>query len=230
MSNYPDRGLHGHLVREVGRRIISGEFPPAATIEIDRLEREYDVSLTVVREALRVLAAKGLVDARPKRGTFVRPRTDWSLLDPDVLQWQFEGTDNDAFLANLAEVRLIVEPQGARLAAARRTEADLDALEAALASVTAETSTESIIDADLAFHRALLAATHNELLVRMEHIIEIGLRTRDLIVHAQGHRDDFLPPHRAVLDAVRAADGDRAEQAMRALLEQAARDERQLRP
>ncbi|SCL20296.1 DNA-binding transcriptional regulator, FadR family [Micromonospora rhizosphaerae] len=228
MSNYPDRGLHGHVVREVGRRIVAGEFPPGTTIEVDRLEREYDVSLTVVREALRVLAAKGLVDARPKRGTFVRPRTDWSLLDPDLLRWQFEGADNDAFLANLAEVRLIVEPQGARLAAARRTDADLDALEAALASVTAEPTTEVIVDADLAFHRALLAATHNELLVRMEHIIEIGLRTRDLIVHAEGHRDDFLPPHREVLDAVRAADGDRAEQAMRALLEQAARDEREL--
>jgi DNA-binding FadR family transcriptional regulator len=228
VTGYPDRGLHGHVVQEVGRRIVSGAEPPGSILDIERLEATFDVSKTVVREALKVLAAKGLVDARPKRGTFVRPRADWSLLDPDLLRWQFESSARDQFLTNLHEVRLIVEPAGARLAADRRTDDDLGALERALTLVPAKASPEEIVEADLNFHRTLLAASHNELLARMEHIIEIGLRARDLLVHAAGHREDFLPPHQAVLAAVRSGDPDAAERAMRELLDQAARDQAEL--
>jgi GntR family transcriptional regulator, galactonate operon transcriptional repressor len=228
VTGYPDRGLHGQVVQEVGRRIVSGAEPPGSILDIEHLEATFDVSKTVVREALKVLAAKGLVDARPKRGTFVRPRADWSLLDPDLLRWQFESSARDQFLTNLHEVRLIVEPAGARLAAVRRTDDDLGALERAITLVPAEASPEEIVEADLTFHRTLLAASHNELLARMEHIIEIGLRARDLLVHAAGHREDFLPPHQAVLAAVRSGDPDAAEQAMRGLLDQAARDQAEL--
>jgi DNA-binding FadR family transcriptional regulator len=177
-----------------------------------------------VREAMKVLAAKGLVDSRQKRGTFVRPREDWSLLDADVIRWQFEGRGRRPFLDQLAEVRAIVEPAGARLAALRRTDDDLQVLAAALeAMAKASDDGLSMVEADLAFHRALLAATHNELLTRMEMVIEAGLAERDRLVHS-GRAEDPLPSHRAVLDAVEAGDPGRAEEAMVALLAQAQRD------
>ncbi|TDD42965.1 FadR family transcriptional regulator [Nonomuraea terrae] len=229
MSIYPGRGIHGQVVEAIGRRIVSGQEAPGSTLDLDALEITYDVSKTVVREALKVLAAKGLVDARPKRGTFVRSRSQWSLLDPDLLRWQFEEPSGSGLLDDLYEVRIIVEPAGARLAALRRTEEEVELLAAALAAVDEQADAEAIIEADLAFHRQLLEASHNELLIRMEYIIEIGLRARDLLVHTEGHRDDFLPPHRAVLDAVRRADPDGAERAMRELLEQAAKDEQQIK-
>jgi len=223
---YPDRGLHGHVVRAVGRRIVSGAIEPGTRFNTDALEVEFDVSKTVIRESLKVLAAKGLIDARPRRGTYVRPRSEWSLLDPDLLRWQVEGTSKAKLLDDLAEVRQIVEPAAARLAALRRTEKDLVELETALASVGPYSTAAQITEADLRFHRALLSATRNNLLQRMEYVIEIVLHARDLLVHADGHRDDFMPPHVAVLDAVRASDPDAAEAAMRRLLHQAAIDAR----
>lgn len=226
MSDYPGRGMHGAAVNEIGRQILAGQLAPGTILTIEDLEREFSASRTVIREALRALAAKGLVDARPKRGTFVRPRDDWSLLDPDVLRWQFERpADSDQFFANLAEVRAIVEPAGARLAADRRTEGDLAELaESLAASAEPDATPEEVVAADIRFHRALLFATHNELLQRMEIVIETGLRARDLIVHGMGTWADAVPAHRAVLDAVTGRNEDVAEHAMRVLLDQASRD------
>lgn len=221
---YSERGLHGQIVHTLGRRIIAGHFEPGRSFDIAGLERELGVSRTAVREALKVLAAKGLVDARQKRGTYVRPREDWSLLDADVLRWQFEGRGGQALLDQLAEVRAIVEPAGARLAAMRRTDDDVQTLTDALAAMAnAADDGLSMVEADLQFHRALLAATHNELLTRMELVIETALAERDRLVHAD-RADDPMPTHRAVFEAVAAGDPDKAEEAMAALLAQAQRD------
>ncbi|MFI1393623.1 FadR/GntR family transcriptional regulator [Streptomyces sp. NPDC020681] len=230
MTPYARRGVHGQTVETLARRVLSGEIPEGATLDLVALQGELDVSLTALRESLKVLAAKGMVDARQKRGTFVRARSDWNLLDADVLRWQFAGgttsSGNDlGLLRDLGEVRGIIEPAAVRLAAARRTEADLDALDAALTAMAEQhAGAAHAVEADLAFHRALLAATHNELLERMEMVIESGLAHRDRIVHSSPHTEDPVPSHRAVLDAVRARDPDRAEAAMRALLDQASRD------
>ncbi|MFE2644578.1 FadR/GntR family transcriptional regulator [Streptomyces nigra] len=230
MTPYARRGVHGQTVEALARRILGGRIPEGATLDLVALQSELDVSLTALRESLKVLAAKGMVDARQKRGTFVRARSDWNLLDADVLRWQFEGageaTDADrTLLRNLAEVRAIVEPAAVRLAAERRTDADLEALEAAIDAMGEDgAGPGQAVEADLAFHRALLAATHNELLERMEMVIEPGLAHRDRLVHSHPHSEDPVPAHRAVLDAVRERDPGAAESAMRALLVQAGRD------
>lgn len=221
---YSERGLHGQVVHALGKRIVTGALEPDHTFDLAALEHELGVSRTVIREALKVLAAKGLVDSRQKRGTFVRSREDWSLLDTDVLRWQFDGSDRQQLLDQLAEVRAIVEPAGARLAAERRTDDDLEALAAALdAMAEAAEDRHATVEADLHFHRVLLAAAHNELLARMEMVIEPALAERDRLVHA-GPAKDPLPTHRAVYEAVEAGDPEGAEQAMMALLTQAESD------
>ncbi|MFI9726132.1 FadR/GntR family transcriptional regulator [Streptomyces sp. NPDC052092] len=229
MTPYARRGVHGQTVEALARRILGGEIPEGATLDLVALQSELDVSLTALRESLKVLAAKGMVDARQKRGTFVRARGDWNLLDADVLRWQFEGgrtTEADrALLRNLAEVRAIIEPAAVRLAAERRTADDLAALDDALGAMGQDDSDAGhAVEADLAFHRALLKSTHNELLERMEMVIESGLAHRDRIVHSSPHGENPVPAHRAVRDAVREQDPDAAEAAMRALLDQAGRD------
>src|SRR5262249_27630318 len=161
VNSYPRRGLHGRVVQVVGQRIAQGINPPGDPLDVASLGAEFGVSRTVVREALKVLAAKGLVDARPKRGTFVRPRADWSLLDPDVLRWRFGNRADRRFLGELAEVRLIVEPAAARLAAARRSTEDLAALDRAVAGLGRPGATpQDVIAADIAFHCGLLRASH----------------------------------------------------------------------
>ena len=228
MAKYSGRGLHGQTVETIGRRILSGEIAEGETIDVPALEAELDVSLTVVREALRVLGAKGLVDARQKRGTFVRPRESWHLLDADIIRWQFAGRADPAFLENLAEVRAIVEPSAARLAALRHTPDDLATLRSALKDMKVAEDAAEAVEADLRFHKALLTATHNELLERMEVVMATGLAERDRLVHGLEHgderTDDHLPSHAAVLDAVAAADPDAAEAAMRKLLDKARED------
>ncbi|MCO5999583.1 FadR/GntR family transcriptional regulator [Actinoallomurus rhizosphaericola] len=215
------RGVHAEVVEIIGHRIVSGELPEGATINVNALEEELDISLTAVREALKVLGAKGLVYARQKRGTFVQPRANWHMLDADVIRWRFADGVDHRFLAQLDEVREIIEPAAARLAAERRTDADLERLERALNAMVAADGPEQAVSADLAFHRALLVAAQNELLEQMEIVLEVGLARRDQIVHAAGHIDDAIPSHTAVLEAVRAGDPVAAERAVRDLLTKA---------
>lgn len=240
MAGYAERGLHGQIVHVLGERIVTGQFAPGEVMDLTVLEVELDVSRTVLRESLKVLAAKGLVDARQKRGTFVRPRGEWNMLDADVIHWRSSDVSDQSLLDDLDEVRAIMEPAGARLAAQRRTDADLEALEAALTAMAeayrtgghgaeasagnAEHARADIVAADLAFHRALLSATHNELLQRMEMVIESDLAARDRLVHGAPSAQDPVPSHRGVLDAVRDQDPARAEQAMNDLLAQARHD------
>lgn len=235
MASYPGRGIHREAVEILAERILSGAIAEGETMDVAGLVADLGVSLTVVREALRVLGAKGLVDARPKRGTFVRPRADWNLLDADVIRWQFAGRGDDTFVRNMAELRGIVEPAVARLAATRRDEADLETLATALKQM-ADASSNAVspgnadaVRADLAFHRALLAATHNELIDRLDVLMETGLAERDRLVHASPHAADPVPSHQAVYDAIAAGQPTAAERAMRDLLDQAVRDLDQVR-
>jgi DNA-binding FadR family transcriptional regulator len=171
-----------------------------------------------------VLTAKGLVDARQKRGTFVRPRSDWNLLDADMIRWHFDDDVRPELLEELHEVRGIVEPAAARLAAIRADESNLAALDTALAAMASATDDISAAEADLAFHKALLASTGNELLTKMEVIMETGLAGRDRLVHKAKPSDDPVPSHQRVVEAVRAGDPEGAELAMRELLAKAAED------
>lgn len=226
MQQYSARGVHGQTVEVLAQRILAGRMPEGSTLDLIALQSEFDVSLTVLREALRVLAAKGMVDARPKRGTFVRPRADWSLLDADVLRWQFaRAADQPGLFDDLHELRGIVEPGAASLAATRATPADIEALETALADMAcAGHDPAAAVAADLAFHRALLAATHNELIQRMEVVIETGLAERDRMVHGAADADDPVPSHKAVVDAIRRHNPTQAARAMGKLLDQAVED------
>jgi DNA-binding FadR family transcriptional regulator len=225
VADYQLRGVHGQTVEALARRILSGEIPEGGTLDLLALRAELDVSLTALREALKVLSAKGIIDARQKRGTFVQPRAAWNTLDGDVMRWRSAGPVDLDLLENLTEVRTIVEPAAARLAAQRANEDDLAALDAALARMSdADGDAADAIAADLGFHRALLAATHNPLLAEMERIIANGLAMRDKVVHGATPADDPVPSHRAVLDAIRAGDAPAAEQAMRELVAKANED------
>src|SRR6478609_2847279 len=110
LANYAGRGVHGQTVEVLARRILAGEIAEGETLNLGALQEELDVSLTALREALKVLSAKGIVDARQKRCTFVRPRADWHLLDGDVIRWQFAEGADPRLLDKLHEVRSIIEP------------------------------------------------------------------------------------------------------------------------
>ncbi|MDG6107662.1 FadR family transcriptional regulator [Dactylosporangium aurantiacum] len=218
-----DHRSFGRTMSALGRRIVLGRLDPGAVLDVGEIGAEFDVSRTVVREVLRGLGAKGLVDARPKRGTIVAPRAQWQLLDSDVLRWRFTDGVDETFLTELFELRLAVEPAVARLAAERRDDHDMATLYQALGDMRSAQVPDEHVEADLAFHRALLAAAHNELFATLGPVIEAGLRVRDRFVHSV--TSDTAPEeHAAVLEAVRRRRPAAAESAMRALLVRSAAD------
>jgi GntR family transcriptional regulator, galactonate operon transcriptional repressor len=223
------RGVHGQTVEALAGRILAGEISEGDTLDLPALREELDVSLTALREALKVLSAKGMIDARQKRGTFVQPRSSWNLLDTDVMRWQTETGSDHSLFGELTEMRVIVEPAAARLAAERASDADVAALSGALDRMaSARGDLAATVRANLDFHRLLVAATHNTFLTQVERIIAIGLAERDKLVHGTVE-DDPVPSHRKVVDAIARRDPEAAYEAMRALVDKSGADLDRLR-
>lgn len=228
MSEKRLRGVHGQTVEALAGRILAGEIGEGDTLDLPALREELDVSLTALREALKVLSAKGMIDARQKRGTFVQPRSSWNLLDTDVMRWQTQANSDHSLFDELTEMRVIVEPAAARLAAERATDADIEALSAALDRMESARDLAATVRAALDFHRLLMAATHNAFLTQVERVIAIGLAERDKLVHGRVE-DDPVPSHRAVVAAIAARDPEAAYEAMRALVDKSGADLDRLR-
>jgi DNA-binding FadR family transcriptional regulator len=222
LRTYPRRGLHGALVHDIGARSVRGERAPGELVPVEALSGEPPVSRTVVREAIKVLTAKRLVEARPNTGTRVRPRRDWNLLDPDVLAWQVEAGPDREFLRQAAELRRVIEPAAARLAAERRTAEEVAALRDACAEMAAAgDDLDAFIGPDLRFHRLLLKTCHNDLLEHIGEVFIPVLRTMFSYAHGAFRSAAALRNHEAILAAIEARDSDAAERAFRQLIDDA---------
>jgi GntR family transcriptional regulator, galactonate operon transcriptional repressor len=235
-SGYPRAGLHGQIVHEIGRQILSGKIPPG---ELVPAQMALPASRTALREAIKVLAAKGLVESRPRMGTRVRARGAWNLLDPDVLAWQQEGGPPAAFLRKLTELRQVVEPGAAQLAAQRAGAAHLARMEEAYGDMEAAlvnpADHDAFDEADMRFHLAILAGCRNDLLAQMSHVVYSALIVSFRATSRRaGNARASLPRHRAILEAIQRRDGASASEAMRSLVHNTAREieslPRRLRP
>ena len=226
MTNFSGRGVHGSVVETIGARIVDGEMAEGHIIDPEMLEREFGVSRTLVREVIKVLTAKGLTDAKPRLGTYVQPRSHWNLLDRDILRWRERKGPDVALMRQLGEVRQVFEPAGARFAAERRTEQDVERMASALERMRLGTAHEpsAIIDADLEFHRAILSASKNEILEQLEVLLEPAMRARNVIAFRHNHSRTYLASHTAVFDAIEQQRPEVAERAMAALLHEAVQD------
>jgi GntR family galactonate operon transcriptional repressor len=225
-------GIHAGLVSLMGQRIVSGALQPGEVLpDQTELSRQFGVSRTVIREATKVLTAKGMVDSRPKRGTMILPREHWHLLDPDVLAWQEAYLPGVDFATDIMDVREVMEPGAAKLAATRTTAEDLAALEAALTAIGAAADEAAYIQADVDFHSALVATTHNVYLVALLASFTAALRVsfaasvravRAAGATPGGSWTDFVRSsaalHERVLDAVRRRDPEAAMLAMQQIL------------
>jgi len=221
------RGLHRDAVEAVGMRIVSGELAVGATLpnETD-LGEDLAVSRTVVREAVKVLAAKGLVVTRPRTGSRVEPRAKWDLIDHDVLDWIIATGPSHDFYADLFEVRAIFEPQAAELAALRRTDTEMRRIEDLLARMEAAGDDHgAYIEADLHLHAAILGASHNELLTRLSSTLAVALQAgRRVTTRIAAGPSSSIPLHRDVVHAIARGRPQAARRAMAALIRYATRD------
>jgi GntR family galactonate operon transcriptional repressor len=215
------QNLSEQVVRQIGLSIMRNEFLPGEVLLSEpELSLQFKVSRTVVREALKILAKKGLIEARPRTGTRVRPREAWNLLDPDVLSWQYEVGPKRSFLEAVCEVRLMFEPMTARLAASRATDEEIESIERSCAHLQEVVDdVEHYIVADLAFHSAICAAAHNELLQKINEAVAAPLRvSRIVTARLPGANRRAMPLHQQIARAIRARSEQEAERAMRELI------------
>lgn len=227
LKNKRSQRLHGQLAQHYAIRILSGELPVGHAFpgEIE-LSEQLKVSRTLLREAFRILSAKGLVESRPKFGTRVAPRAQWSVLDPDLMGWQFQAEPSREFVRDLFELRSVVEPAAAAFAAIRSTPDKLAAMAQALDEMQAHNvSSEAWREADKRFHMAMLEAAGNTMLAGLASSIIAAISWTTLLkARWSTEPRDPIVEHRALFDAIAARDPEAAREAMELLIEQALSD------
>ncbi len=219
--------LHGSIARDLGVRIVSGRYRPGHVLagEVEASEK-LQVSRTAYREAVRILSAKGLVHSRPRTGTRVSSPEEWHLLDPDVLSWAFSEEPEPEVLHGLFELRSIIEPAAAALAATRRTQKHLDAMRRALDAMKLHTlNVEEGRIADKQFHGALLRATCNPFIISLTNGVTAAVEAlTEFKMRGAALKRDPCPDHFRVYDAIAAKDSEQARAAMADLIRLAIMD------
>lgn len=217
-SGYAMRGLQARVIDGVGRQIVGGEYRPGDLLPKEaELVAEFAVSRTSVREGMRVLAAKGLVDIRQKIGTRVRQPEHWNVFDSDILRWHTEVGRGDEIMRNLVEVRQILEPAAARLAAGRASMDDLRRMDDSLREMSRHPGDhEDYAHADVEFHLAVYAASHNVLLRQFGSVVADFMYASFNVQQAASDEDLRIDAetHAAVFHAIDRGNGEDAAEAM----------------
>lgn len=223
ISGKKTRTSHSQVVDELGRAIIAGEYPVGATLPGDLdLAQRFKVSRTVLREAMKTLAAKGLIVPRARIGTRVTPKTQWNLFDGDVLTWHFHAGMDLEFLNHLSQIRLAFEPFAASLAAENATEEDIGELyrlaeEMGLSDHTPET----LAVADLKFHLYVAEASRNPFMRTVGSLIEaalVGVFKLSSPAEGESRVEEVSMAHMRIVDAIAARDPAGAAEAMRRVI------------
>jgi DNA-binding FadR family transcriptional regulator len=218
------RSLHDQIVNEIGRRIVKGEYGandsgksmlPTEPL----LAANLGVSRNALREAVKVLVSKGMVEVRPKTGMRILPEARWNLLDRDVLAWHAHSARRLTRAFELVEFRLIVEPIAAYLAAKRATHEEIAAIDTACTWLEACVGKPLMIpEVDITFHHSIHEASHNAILSQMASLTSSLMQIQVLMTTQKpGSFEAGLPLHREVTEAIKARDADRAEDAARRL-------------
>ncbi|WP_116090526.1 FadR/GntR family transcriptional regulator [Sphingomonas crusticola] len=207
------------MLEDLGRAIVTGHYEGERFPTEDELTARYAVSRTVTREAVKMLTAKGLLKARPRAGTTVQPPSAWSVFDPDVLRWLLERKFSLDLLRHFNELRSAIEPQAAALAAVAGPSPAYDAIEAGLQRMeAAERGEDDTLEADIAFHIAVLEASANPFFLQFRDMVATALRTSIRFTNRFKGRAADVPAHRAVFTAIQASDPVAARAAMTAII------------
>ncbi|VFR27788.1 Transcriptional regulator, GntR family [plant metagenome] len=220
------KSFHEQIVETLGRRIVSGEIAPQGQVPTEAaLAESLGVGRLALREAMKALAARGLVVIRPKTGTHVLPREHWNLFDPLVLKWHTQAAAIDRkFLADLIELRRVIEPAAARLAAANGSDADIALMRESFEAMVAARTREDYIQADLRFHGMLLKASGNQFIGQLAGALSEVLKTSFSASSTHSADAAALGLHEDLLRACEARDPQAADQAVQALIARAVRN------
>lgn len=213
------RNLTYGLLDSLGRAIVTGRFERETFPTEAELAKQHGVSRSVTREAVKMLSAKGLLSARPRQGTTVQPTSSWNLFDTDVLRWLLERQFSVELLKQFNQLRVAIEPEAAALAAQFASEEDLLRINRGLERMeAADCGLDDTLEADIAFHVAILRASRNPFYEQFRDVVGTALRTSIRFTNRIKGRTANVADHAAVRDAIVAKDPDGARAAMRALI------------
>ena len=213
------RNLTYGMLDSLGRAIVTGQFDGRPFPTEAELAKQHSVSRSVTREAVKMLTAKGLLSARPRQGTIIQPATSWNLFDTDVLSWLLERQFSVDLLKQFNQLRVAIEPEAASLAARFGKDDDLLQISAGLSRMeAAELGNDDTLEADIAFHVAVLRASKNPFYWQFREVVGTALRTSIRFTNRIKGRTASVADHAAVRDAILARDGDRARDAMRLII------------
>jgi len=220
------RQLHLRLGDQLGLAIVRGDLPEGELLPSEsKLCEMLDVSRTAMREAIRGLIAKGLVESRAKIGTRVRPAEHWNHLDADVLRWRLEATDTDTYLRKMFELRLATEPAASAIAAQFADAADRQRIRTAFeAMVAAGADNRLWVEADLEFHKAIYLATHNEFFWPIGQLFNLALKEMFTIAARGSHRPRAVAEHHDLMIAIVEGRGEEARALSLTMVENATTD------
>jgi len=213
------RNLTHGMLDTLGKAIVTGRYETRPFPTEAEIAKAHGVSRSVTREAVKMLTAKGLVSARPRQGTLVQPAGNWNLFDTDVLRWLLERKFSVELLRQFNQLRIAIEPEAAALAAQLHADADIAAIRAGLDRMrAAEDGRGDPLDADIAFHVAILRASHNPFYAQFQMVVATALRTSIRFTNRIKGRSANVADHEAVADAIAARDADAARTAMRRII------------
>jgi DNA-binding FadR family transcriptional regulator len=218
--------IHLRVADQLGLAILRGDFPPGDVLPPERkLCEMLGVSRTAMREAIRGLIAKGLIDSRPKTGTRVRHPEYWNHLDVDVLRWQVDVSDTEAYLKKMFQLRHATEPAASAIAAENADQHDRARLESAFNAMVAAGSDNALwVEADLVFHKSIYLATHNEFFWPIGQLFSVALKEMFRIAAMGSHRPRAIVEHGDLLRAIMERKPDLARSAALTLVANAAND------
>ncbi|GAA4224154.1 DNA-binding FadR family transcriptional regulator [Sagittula marina] len=216
-------GNHGRVVEGIGRAIVSGDLAEGELLPRDEvLIEQFGVSRTVLREAMKTLAAKGMVVAKARVGTRVRPSREWNMFDAQLLHWHMDGEPSDDFYRQLFEMRLAFEPFAARLAAQKATATDLERLDACVAAMRSAKDQAGFSVSDMDFHRAVFDAAGNAFFQSVVSLVGaalLSLLRRSSPEPRPEQLKQICDGHQLIADAIAARDPLAAQNAMIAVID-----------
>ncbi|MEG3176565.1 FadR/GntR family transcriptional regulator [Sphingomonas sp. RB3P16] len=214
------RNLTWGMLDHLGKSIVTGVYTGKTFPTEAELSKQHGVSRSVTREAVKMLSAKGLLSARPRQGTIVQPASSWNLFDADVLSWLLERTFSLDLLAHFNQLRSAIEPSAAALAARYSDEAGLELIGAGFARmVAADKGDDDTLEADIAFHLAVLRASANPFFAQFRDVVATALRTSIRFTNRIQGRTADLSAHEAVKRAIERRDPAAARAAMTNIIE-----------
>ncbi len=224
MKTEPRQNLTHQLTHDLGLAIVQGVYPIGTGLPSEAdLCIEYDVSRSSTREAVKMLSAKGLISSRPKQGIRVLPESSWNMFDTDVLKWILSSKPSLALLKEFTQVRVALEPQAAALASVTATYQQLEVIEKALARmVEAEQGLDDPLEADIAFHTSILAASNNRFFLQLTEFISTALRVSIRYTNRiKGVPGADVQKHAEILHTIKSRNPERAKKAVETILDEA---------